>query len=106
MQSLREIPDQKTNNLKLDRWSLELQGRRIKCEHIPGAQNKAADCPSRLPLVTRKRNDNPCHDNLGSTQMHQIIEDDRNHKCKLCEVDLTDTITLQQQDNIVSKFRI
>ena len=26
----------RTNNVKLDRWSLELQGRNIKVEHIPG----------------------------------------------------------------------
>ena len=34
------------DNLKLDRWSLELQGRNIKVEHIPGYKNKAADCLS------------------------------------------------------------
>ena len=45
--------------MKLDRWSLELQGRNITVEHIPGRKNKAADFLSRLPFVTRKRNDNP-----------------------------------------------
>ena len=45
----------RTNNLKLCRWSLELQGRRIICEHIPGAQNKAVDCLTRLPFVTQKK---------------------------------------------------
>ena len=47
------------DNHKLDRWSLELQGRNIKVEPIPGHKNKAADCMSRLPSVTRKRNSNP-----------------------------------------------
>ena len=63
--SLEKFLIGRTNNLKLDRWSLELQGRRIQCEHIPGAQNKAADCLSRLPFVTWKRHDNPLHDNPG-----------------------------------------
>ena len=88
-----------TNNIKLDRWSLELQGRMIKCEHIPGTHNKAADCLSRLLFVTRKRNDHPLHDICDSTQVHHITEDDMNPECRLCEVDFTDTITLQQQDN-------
>ena len=87
----------KTNNLQSDRCSLELQGRRIKYECIPGAQNKAADCMSRLPFVKRERNDNLLHDNFGSTQVHQITEDDMNPDCRLCEVNLIDTITLQQQ---------
>ena len=60
--SLEKFLEGRTNNLKLDRWSLELQGRRITCIHIPGPQNKAADCLSRLPYVTKKRNDNPLHD--------------------------------------------
>ena len=51
----------RTDNIKLGRWSLELQGRNIKVEDIPGSQNKAADCLSRLPYITRKRNDNPLH---------------------------------------------
>ena len=60
--SLEKFLEGTTNNLKLDRWSLELQGRRIQCVHIMGTQNKVADCLSRLPFVTRKRNDNPSHD--------------------------------------------
>ena len=49
--------------------------------------------------MTRKRNDNPLHDICDSTQVHHITEDDMNPECRLCEVDFTDTITLQQQDN-------
>ena len=98
--SLKKFLIGRTKNLKLDRWSLELQGRRIQCGHIPGAQNKPADCLSRLPFVTPKKgNDNPLHDNPNSTQMHHITEDDMNPECRLSEVDFTDTITLQQQDN-------
>ena len=67
--SLEKFLEGRTNNLKLDRWSLELQGRRIQCTHIPGTQNKAADCLSRLPFVTRKRNDNPLHDNDNTTKV-------------------------------------
>ena len=52
----------KRDNLKLGRWSLELQDTNIQVEHIPGYKNKAADCLSRLPFVTRKRNDNPLKD--------------------------------------------
>ena len=39
-----------------------VQGRNIKVELIPGYKNKAVDCLSRLPFVTRKRNDNPLKD--------------------------------------------
>ena len=44
--SLQKFLNGKTDNLKLDRWSLELQGRNINVEHIPGYKNKAADCLS------------------------------------------------------------
>ena len=57
--SLQKFLNGRTDNVKLDRWSLELQGRGIVVEHIPGHKNKAADCLSRLPFVVRKRNDNP-----------------------------------------------
>ena len=53
--SFQKFLNGKTDNCKLDRWSLELQGRSIKVEHIPGYKKKAADCLSRLPFVTRKR---------------------------------------------------
>ena len=38
--SLQKFLTGRTDNIKLDRWSLELQGRNIKVEHIPGSQNK------------------------------------------------------------------
>ena len=53
--SLQKFLNGGTDNLQLDRWSLELQGGNIQVEHIPGCKNKAADCLSKLPFVTRKR---------------------------------------------------
>ena len=97
--SLEKFLEGRTNNLKLDRWSLELQGRRITCMHIPGTQNKAADCLSRLPYGTKKRNDNPLHDQ--DVLAINCIENIEGHttECRLCEVDLTDTKALQKEDN-------
>ena len=40
--SLHKFLAGRTKNVKLDRWSLELQGRNIQVEHIPGHKNKAA----------------------------------------------------------------
>ena len=59
--SLQKFLTGRTDNMKLDRWSLELQGRNIKVEHITGSENKAADCLSRLPYITRKTNNIPLH---------------------------------------------
>ena len=42
--SLQKFLNGRTDNLKWDRWSLELQGRNIYMENIPGYKNKAADC--------------------------------------------------------------
>ena len=70
----------RTDNLKLDRWSLELQGRNIQVELIPGCKHKAADCFSRLPFVTRKRNDNPLKDEI-SISMTQTED---NTQCCHC----------------------
>ena len=49
--------------------------------------------------MIQKRHDNPLHYNPDSTQVYHITEDDINSECSLCEVDFTDTIALQQQDN-------
>ena len=42
--SLQKSLKWRTDNLKLHRWSLELKGRNIQVEHIPGYKNRAADC--------------------------------------------------------------
>ena len=94
--SLQKFLNGKTNNLKLDRWSLELQGRNIQVEHIPGDKNKAANCLSRLPFVARKRNDNPLKDE--GISINAVQTEDDITCCPLCEVDLTDTKTLQHED--------
>ena len=73
--SLQKFLNGKTDTYKLDRWSLELQGRNIKVEHIPGYKNKAADCLSRLPLVTRKRNDNPLKDETHVNAINEVKEE-------------------------------
>ena len=98
--SLEKFLEGTTNNMKLDRWSLELQGRRIQCVHIPGHQNKAADCLSRLPFVIRKRNDNPLHD-INHVEINHIESKDQDLtiECRLCEVDMTNTKEMQSKDN-------
>ena len=93
--SLKKILHGRTDNHKLDRWSLELQGRNIKVEHIPGHKNKAADCLSRLPFVTRKRNSNPPKDSLS---VLNECDKPTDICCSLCEIDLTNTKELQQSD--------
>ena len=94
--SLQKFLSGKTDNCKLDRWSLELQGRYIKVEHIPGYKNKAVDCLSRLPFIRRKRNDNPFKDD---THVNAINEaEGESTCCPLCEIELTDTKALQQED--------
>ena len=45
----------KTYNVKLDRWPLELQGRNIQVDHIPGHKNKAANCLSQLHFATEEK---------------------------------------------------
>ena len=86
----------RTDNVKLDRWSLELQGRNIQVEHIPGHKNKAANCFSHLPFATRKRNSNPLKDedvSINETQVKVGVD-----CCPLCEVELTDMKAFQQSD--------
>ena len=87
----------RTDNHKLDRWSLELQGRNIKVEHIPGHKNKAADCLSRLPFVTRKRNSIPLKDEVSLSIINEC-DKPTDICCSLCEIDLTNTKELQQSD--------
>ena len=60
--SLQRFLAGRTDNVKLDRWSLELQIRNIQVEYIPGHKKKAANCLSWLPFATRKRNNNPLKD--------------------------------------------
>ena len=57
--SLQKFLAGRTNNVKLDTWSLQLQGRNIQVKHIPGHKKKAADCLSWLPFAARKRKNNP-----------------------------------------------
>ena len=66
-------------------------------EHIPDHKNKAADCLSKLPFATRKRNDNPLKDE--DVSIHETKAEVGEDCCPLCEVDLTVTKTLQQADN-------
>ena len=45
--SLQKFLAGRTDNVKLDRWSLELQGRNIQVEHIPGHKTRQLTaCPS------------------------------------------------------------
>ena len=83
--SLQKFLNGRTDNVKLDQWSLELQGRNIKVEHLPGCKNKAADCLSKLPFVTRKRNNNPLKDKVISINVTQTKENAP--CCPICEVD-------------------
>ena len=94
--SLQKFLNGKTDNCKLDTWSLELQGRIIKVEHISGYKNKAANCLSRLPFVTRKRNDNPLKDETHVSAIHEVEEEST--CCPLCEIEVTNTKALQQDD--------
>ena len=95
--SLQKLLAGRTNNVKLERWSLELQGRNIQVEHIPGHKNKAANCLSQWPFTTRKRNDNPLKDE--DVTLHETKVEVGGDCCPLCEVDLTNTKTLQQSDD-------
>ena len=95
--SLEKFLHGRSDNHKLDRWSLELQGRNIKVEHIPGHKNKVADCLSRLPFVTRKRNSNPLEDEVSLSEINEC--DKPTDICyPLCEIDLTNIKELQQSD--------
>ena len=94
--SLQKFPAGRTDNAKLDRWFLELQGRNIWVEHISCHKNKAANCLSWLPFMAKKRNNNPLNDEdvfISETQV-KVGKD----CCPLCEVKLTDMKALQQSD--------
>ena len=80
---------------------MELQGRNMQVEHIPGYKNKAADCLSRLPFVTMKQNDNPLKDEI-SINMTKI--EDNTQCCPLCVVDITDTKALQQEHRFCTRI--
>ena len=67
-------------------------------KYIPSTENKAADCLSRRPYITRKRNDNPLHDEMDSIQIKCIRTEDTDAECRLCNIDLIDTLALKQQD--------
>ena len=95
--SLEKFLHGRTDSHKLDRWSLELQVRNIKVEHIPGHKNKAADCLSRLPFVTRKRNSNLLKDEV-SLRIINECDKPTDICCSLCEINLTNTKELQQSD--------
>ena len=73
-------------------------------EHIPGYKNKAADCLSRLPFVTRKRNDNPLKDETHVNAINEVEEEST--CCPLCEIELTDTKALQQEDRFQKMIAI
>ena len=109
VKSLQKFLSGRTDNVKLDMWSLELQGRNITVEHIHSSKNMAADCLSRLPFVTRKRNHNPLNymnfsnepiTELTHTSMSidYIRPEENDAMCKLCETDLTYTIPQQKTD--------
>ena len=95
---LQKLLTARIHNITLDRWSLELQGRNITVEHTPSIQNKAAVFLSRLPYITRKRNDHPLYaidfshaSEITITFVNQISS---KHENRLCEIDLTSIGTL------------
>ena len=52
--SLQKFLNGKTDNIKLDRWSLELQGRNIQVEHIPGHKNQSCRLLITITLCNKK----------------------------------------------------
>ena len=94
--SLQKFLAGRTDNVKPDRWSLELQGRNIQVEHIPGHRKKEANCLSWLPFMARKRNDNPLRDE--DVSIHETKVEVGEDCCLLCKADLTNTKAVQQPD--------
>ena len=98
---LQKFLNGRTDNLKMDRWSLELQGSNIQVEQIPGDKDKAAHCLSRLPFVIRKRNDNPLKD---ENSINMTKTEDNTQCCQMCVPDITDSKALQQQDRFCTRI--
>ena len=73
-------------------------------EHISGYKNKGADYLSRLPFVTRKRNDNPLKNETHVNAINEVEEE--SNCCPLYEIELTDTKTLQQEDRFCKMIAI
>ena len=73
-------------------------------EHLPGYKKKAADCLSRLPFVTRKRNDNPLKDKTHVSTINEVEEECT--CCPLCAIEFTDTKALQQEDRLCKMIAI
>ena len=70
--SLQKFLAGRTNNVKLDRWSLELQGRNIQVDTYLVIKNTAANCLFWLPFATRKRNNNPLKNEDASINETQV----------------------------------
>ena len=94
--SLQKFLNGKTDNLKLDRWSLERQVEIFKWNTLLVMKTKLPTAPHDYPLSQEKRNDNPLKDEDISVNAVQTEDDTVCHP--LCEVDLTDTKALQQED--------
>ena len=66
-------------------------------QHIPGHKNKAADCLSRLPFVTMKRNNHPIKDKVSLSKINEC-DKPTDIYFSLCEIDLKKTKELQQSN--------
>ena len=63
------------------------------------ATGQIPDQLHRLPFVTRKRNNNPLYDNEKIKINHiSPMDNDMAVECRLCEVKMTDTKALQNED--------
>ena len=60
---LAQFLNGKNENMKINRWGLELASYNIKFEWISGVNNKAADCLSRLVELPKKHQENPTEQN-------------------------------------------
>ena len=106
--SLQKFLTGKIDNVKLDRWSLELPGRNITVEQIPGT-NQAAVFLSRLTSLTRKGNDNPLNNTdffkepileLTQTSISSDFSkpEETDTICRVCELHLTDMTAQEKPD--------